>query len=278
MRRATAAAVAIAIVAIAVVTFTGGSPHRSRRPMTLLAASRFWSASSGAATLPGDCIPQNLPGKVGELGVVGVFGATPAKDASGNPSGQLAAKPGSLTAGPVSVPGINGELCGTVAVAPSTDPICPASGQVTIPKDGQRFSPTIKAGIAVIPGIFPQLPFTPQTQQIVGNLVCNHGSSSSGLQAQVNAIVGGGASLFGVDCVVTVHLSLVGSATGPLLGIPGWYLGGTFTSDDFSIPAVGPTPSCPPGVASNLNSIVGLPLAPGRAILNLPFALEVYAP
>jgi hypothetical protein len=230
------------------------------------------SSFSNPANLPADCIPTTPPGQVGELGVVGELGALP----DPNLSGRLVSAPGSLAAGPVAVPGITGKACGVVKLTNGSPP-CPVSGEVILPADGQRF-PTLKAAVTLIPGITPEVPFTPEPQQITGTLVCGNGTSTAGLTASVDAVVGGGAGLFGLTCVVMVHIALDGTANGPIFAAPGWYLGGTFRSSDFTIPAVTPTAACPPGVAANLNNIVGLPLTPGKATLVLPFALEVYTP
>jgi hypothetical protein len=179
----------------------------------------------------------------------------------------------------VSVPGITGKICGYVKLINGSQKSgCPVLGQVVLPAAGQSFPPSINATITAIPGIVPRVPFKPMPQDITGTLVCNGGSSTAGLTASVNAAVGGGAGLFGLNCVVTVHISLNGTANGPILGSSGWYLGGDFNTSNFTIGAVSPTSACPPGVASNVDTLVGLPLQPGKATLNLPFALEVYVP
>jgi hypothetical protein len=251
-----------------------GPPPGRAHPLTAVEAARIWASGTAATSIPSACTPTAPSGQIGYIYLVGEFGAIPDPNLTGN----LVSQPGSLTAGPVAVPNITGTVCGYVQLTSEQSPGCPASGEVILPAQGQHFSSTIDATVTAIPGLRPLIPFHPQPGTIQGNLVCNGGSSTAGLSAAVTATVGGGAGLFGLNCVVNVTLNLIGKATGPILGTPGWYLGGDFSTNNFGIPAVTPTSSCPPGVASNLDSIVGLPLPAGAATLNLPFALELYVP
>ncbi len=52
----------------------------------------------------------------------------------------------------------------------------------------------------------------------------------------------------------------------------------TLTSNDFTIPAVQTSPSCPAGVPANIDAIVGLPMPPGGASISLPVTASLYLP
>jgi hypothetical protein len=108
---------------------------------------------------------------------------------------------------------------------------------------------------------------------ISGTLSC--GSSQNGLAVALDAVVGGStAPLFGVSCTIgPVTIPLGGSVTGPLGSATA-----TLTGNDFGVPAIQPSPTCPSAVASNIDAIAGLPLAAGGASATLPATASLYQP
>jgi len=223
----------------------GHAPHLSQQ-------GRALAATGGP--LPADCVPNPAgpPGSTYQLGLVGTV------------------TNGSLTAGPTAVMNISAKFCGVVTVVGGTPP-CGATGSVVSPADGQVFG-TLSAAITLIPGITPSVPFTASPSVITGSFPCT--SSQNGLPVNMNALVGGTTGLFGVSCTVgPVVIPLSGMLTGPLTGASV-----TLTSNSFTVPAVQPSPTCPPPVASSLNTLAGLPIAPGGATITLPATASLYLP
>lgn len=202
--------------------------------------------------LPPDCLPKYV-GPPYQLGLVAQISA------------------GYLRAGPVSAEGISAKVCGVVTVVAGSPP-CAAAARLVIPADGQRFAP-LTARISLIPGMLPQVPVTVVPSPLSATLGC--GSSQQGLSASTTADIDGFTGLFGLRCSIALRISLAGTVTGPIDS--GTDLIGDFTGQ-FAIPAVAASPTCPAGVASNLNSIVGLPLPPGSATIALPFKASLYLP
>lgn len=91
----------------------------------------------------------------------------------------------------------------------------------------------------------------------------------------------------GTNCPVTIpSVPLTTLTSGALSGQPvtGPFHGGVAltVANNFAIPAVQPSPSCPPALAQTVNKFVGLPAQPGTASLTVPitfnFELELAPP
>ena len=131
---------------------------------------------------------------------------------------------------------------------------CAVNASINVPPDGQLFG-NIKAAITIIPGVTPEIPFTPAAKSLTSGLGC--GSSLNGLQVSATATVGGSASLFGLTCGLTLTIPLKATINGPL-DSTGLGLHGVFQpSKPFVIPTATPSATCPAGVTKNLNQIVG---------------------
>lgn len=188
--------------------------------------------------------------------------------------GPLPGQPSQLVAGPVRVDNITAKACGVATVIPGSGG-CAVNASINVPPDGQLFG-NIKAAITIIPGVTPEIPFTPAAKSLTSGLGC--GSSVNGLQVSATATVGGSATLFGLTCGLTLTIPLKATINGPL-DSTGLGLHGVFQpSKPFVIPTATPSATCPAGVTKNLNQIVGLPLTVGTGALNLPFSAGVYLP
>ena len=89
------------------------------------------------------------------------------------------------------------------------------------------------------------------------------------------ALVGGFAALFGLQCTIDISVNLTATVTGPIE--PALHLSGDFVGH-FGINPVTVSAVCPQGAATNINEIVGLPLAPGSGTVTLPFTGSIYEP
>lgn len=179
---------------------------------------------------------------------------------------------GTLVAGPVSVSGIDATACAVVQLVSGTGG-CPATGTVTAPADGQQFSP-LTAVLGLVPGQPVQVPAQIVPHPISGSFGC--ASSVNGLVISVNASVEAETAgpkapqgLFGVIChlgpqAVTLQ-GVLGSPATPATSfdnIPGTISG------TIPLPQATVSPTCPQGVATNLDQLAGLP---ATAQINLPF-------
>ena len=211
--------------------------------------------SAAADGLPADSAPAPAgpPTSPFQLGVVGT------------------ATNGALTTKSATVSGINAKFCGLVTIVNGTPP-CYATGFVESPNDGQVYG-ALSVALNLVPGMTPSVGFVANPGTISGGFSC--GSSQNGLAVGLNAVVSGStAPLFGVSCTIgPVTIPLGGSVTGPLASTTG-----TLSSDDFGVPAIQPSPTCPSAVASNIDAIAGLPLAPGGASATLPVTASIYQP
>jgi hypothetical protein len=211
-------------------------------------------SQSNPDNLPPDCIPQSQgpPSSPYELGLVGTV------------------TNGSLAAGPATVNNITAKFCGVVTVVGGSGQ-CPAVGQVASSADDQKFGP-LNADLTLVPGIQPSVPFAVVPGTITGGFACT--TSQNGLLVILHAVVAGTTGLFGLQCGVgPFPLTLTGTVTGPLNQVTG-----TFRSSNFAVPAVGPSRACSAQVASNLNAIAGLPIAPGGASITLDITGSLYQP
>lgn len=215
------------------------------------AAKRIDLASSD---LPDDCVPNPAgpPTATYQLGLVG------------------SATNGSLDTGSATVSGIDAKFCGIVTLATGTPP-CGVTGSVDSPIDGQQYGP-LSVLLTLVPGMSPTIGFVANPGTITGGFSCT--PSQNGLAVDLDANVSGTtAPLFGVSCTVALTIPLTGSVTGPLTATTA-----TLTSSDLTAPAIQPSATCPAGVAANVDSIAGLPLAPGHANVTLPVAASIYEP
>jgi hypothetical protein len=210
---------------------------------------------SGADGLPADCVPAPAgpPTSPYELGLVGT------------------ATNGTLITKAATVSGIDVKFCGLVSVVNGTPP-CDATGSVESPNDGQLYGP-LSVALNLVPGMSPSVGFVANPGTISGGFSC--ASSQNGLAVGLDAVVSGNtAPLFGVSCTIgPVTIPLGGSVTGPLASTAA-----TLTSNDFGIPAIQPSPTCPSAVAANIDAIAGLPLAAGGASATLPVTASIYQP
>lgn len=265
--------VATVALTVALASSQPASPSRSARGVRQPASIRSLSSTS---VLPADCVPNPAGPPAGpyQFGFVAEVGPR-----SGQPS-YLEAGPNfeavSGTGQPVAeVNNITAKICGVATIVPGP-PGCPVEVQITVPPDGQKFGP-LTATILTIPGLTPGVPVTPQTQRLGSTVGCS--SSVNGLVTTTVAVVVGNAGLFGLACGIDLTVDLTATITGPLdPGDGSLSLHGMFIARDFGLPAVSPSTSCPAGVVSNLNTIAGLPLSPGHAILVLPFVAATYLP
>ena len=229
----------------------------ARRRASTFLAGRLESASEALAprtTLPADCIPkpQGPPGAPYQLGLVGTV------------------HDGVLTAGAATVADITAKFCGIVTVVNGKLP-CGATGSVISPKDGQVFG-TLSATLTLVPGMSPKVPFVAHPGTITGGFTCE--SSGSGLAITMNATVSGSTGLYGLSCTIgPLTLPLSGVLTGPLSDASI-----TLKGNNFGVPVVSPSPTCPGQVPANLDAIAGLPIHPGGASVTLPATAYLYQP
>ncbi len=238
-----------------VVLGTGPAPAGAQaQPPSTKPSPPAKARTLAAEPLPADCVPaaSGPPTSPYQLGLVGT------------------ATGGSLATGSATVSGIDAKVCGLVTLVNGTPP-CYATGYIESPHDGQLYG-ALSIALTLVPGMNPTVGFTANPGTITGGFNC--GSSQNGLSVGLNAAVSGStAPLFGVSCTISVTIPLGGAATGPLDATRA-----TLTSNDFSIPAVQPSPTCPSAVAANVDDIAGLPLAAGRATATLPVTASIYQP
>jgi hypothetical protein len=245
------------------------APAGGDSPTTASSLAHLLSASTYPVNFPDQCKPDwpgyglpYPPGHPYRLGFVAEVGPQPGQ-------------PSQLVAGPVRVDNITAKACGTATVTNGSGG-CAVNASVSVPPQGQLFG-NLNAAITIIPGIRPEIPFTPSAQSLTTSLGC--GSSLHGLQVSAKATVGGSAGLFGLTCGLTLTIPLKATINGPLESTTGLGLHGVFQpSGSFVIPAATPSATCPSGVTKNLDQIVGLPLTVGAGALNLPFSAAVYVP
>jgi hypothetical protein len=224
------------------------------QPPSPIAAPTAKARNLAAEPLPSDCVPAAAgpPTSPYQLGLVGTVTG------------------GSVATGSATVSGIDAKVCGLVTLVNGTPP-CYATGYIVSPHDGQLYG-ALSIALTLVPGMNPTVGFTANPGTITGGFNC--GSSQNGLSVGLNAAVSGStAPLFGVSCTIAVTIPLGGAATGPLASTRA-----TLTSNDFSVPAVQPSPTCPSAVAANVDDIAGLPLVAGRATATLPVTASIYQP
>jgi hypothetical protein len=178
---------------------------------------------------------------------------------------------GALDAGPATISGLDAKFCGIVSLVTGTPP-CGATGSVDSPTDGQKFG-ALSVVLRLVPRMTPTIGFVANPGTITGGFSCT--SSQKGLAVALNANVSGStAPLFGVSCTIgPVSIPLTGAVTGPLTNTSA-----TLSSNDFSVPTVQPSTTCPAAVAANVDALAGLPLSPGQASATLPVIASLYQP
>jgi len=241
----------------------GGTLHRP--PATPVAGARPDGAPgaatpksltlAAAADLPADCLPNPAgpPGSPYQLGLVGTV------------------RDGTLRTSAATVANIDATFCGVVTVVNGTPP-CRATGSVVSPQDGQVFG-SLSVELTLVPAMTPTIGFVANPGTITGGFSC--GSSQNGLSVTLDATVSGSTgALFGVSCTIgPLTIPLTGVVTGPFTDMTA-----TLTSNDFTVPAIAPSATCPGAVVANIDAIAGLPLASGAASATLPVTAALYQP
>lgn len=265
---ASAVAVAVAVVAgvgaLDAATSAGGrTVHVAGAPSpgTVRPAvpGRASTVGATAIALPADCQPPlNAPPY--EVGVVLQIG---------HPAGADQSIPdGTLTAGPVSAPGIAASVCGTTTIAPGTSG-CAANGVLTIPADGQFFAP-VQATLGLVPGQPIVVPATVVPHVISASLGC--GSSAHGLTVTTTLTLDAQTSLFGVTCHIGPAVETLSATLGQVASFSD--LRGTLSAP-VALPGATVQTTCPAPVATNLDSLASLP---GTGQLTLPVKAAIYQP
>jgi hypothetical protein len=254
----TASASAVAVARTGAGATAGAAPRAAGKTAahgSALPGAVGKAALTSSTPLPADCIPNasGPPTAPYQLGLVGTV------------------HDGVLTAGPATVANISATFCGVITVVKGTPP-CGATGNVVSPTDGQMFGP-LSVSLTLVPDTNVSLGFTAHGGTISGTFGC--GSSQNGLNVTMDATVSGStAPLFGVSCTIgPFTIPLTGTVTGPLTDLTA-----TLSSDDFSVPGIQSSPTCPGALPANVDAIAGLPLAPGQASASLPVTASIYQP
>ena len=200
-----------------------------------------------------------------------------------NAGGTLTIKSTSPSQPTILVPHIYAEVCGTISL-PSLVGSIPPGGVSLASKDAINNNTTSLPNTAnVYVGGVEAFPLYLQ----FGNLLATVNKTpahNGGLDVVVN---GSNSASFdatgtpnfpntlGTNCPVTIpSVPLTTVTSGALVGQPvtgPFHKGVALTvANNFPIPAVQPSPSCPPAIAQTVNKFVGLPAAPGLASLSVP--------
>jgi hypothetical protein len=263
-------ALAVAGAGLLIVAGSGGAPAAAASPPggaavaappavqarldALPTAGTVRPAASLGPTLPADCLPSpsGPPGSPYQLGLVGTV------------------RGGALMAGAAEVADISASFCAVVTLVNGSPP-CGATGTVAAPADGQSFG-SLSATLTLVPGMSPTVPFTAHPGLITGGFAC--ATSKGGLAVSLDAVVSGSTGLFGLSCTIgPLTIPLTGTLTGPLTGASI-----TLTGGDFAVPGISPSTACDGQVPSQVDSIVGLPIAAGKATISLPAVVSLYRP
>jgi hypothetical protein len=260
MALVTAAVALVLAGSLAVARTSGATGHHAgprATPATGKGARAPHDVLASNDNLPADCIPNPAgpPTAPYQLGLVGTVHG------------------GVLNAGPATVSNINVTFCGVVTLTNGKPP-CGATGTVVSPPDGQVFGP-LSVDLTLVPGMSPTIGFTANPATITGGFTCTSTPSPDGLAVFLDATVSGTTgALFGVSCTIgPLTIPLSGDITGPFTNLTG-----TLTSNDFTVPAIAPSSTCPGSVATNVDAIAGLPIAPGGANASLPVSASLYLP
>lgn len=219
---------------------------------------------------------------VGTLGVAlaapagaAATGTGPTLTCAAAPPGGNVAFSGSLTntvatlGGAAKLSGLSGHLCGTIDLATLTASIQPSQFRFT------------KADTTLF-GLLPLPTTTTVTAPASATLAANpHGGYDTSMRVSLQA----SASILGLfTCNVgpftpTFTTGRSGSLTGtPLTGSLLSQLSGTLVADDFSVPAITPSASCPGFIAGIADLVMGLPLAAGRSTITSTATLAPVLP
>jgi hypothetical protein len=260
LRRAGSLAAILALVATLLVATTG---HRAFADATAPPAN-----SPSPAQCPRPEYPQPPPGADNPApGDVGPTYEVPFKGAIMD--GELTIPPN------IVVPHIFASQCGVINLPSLKATILPFD--VVFPANSPN---TYVAGLEALPisvGFTKPLTSGALSQASNGGLnvaittsneasTCNPSSPPSACPA----------TSLGMSCSVVVNnITFTTQTSGKLTGQPvtGPTSAGTavVVSNDFSIPAVQSSPTCPPAVAQVFNKLLGLPLPPGVATFTAPF-------
>ncbi|HLI23958.1 MAG TPA: hypothetical protein VKU91_03320, partial [Acidimicrobiales bacterium] len=167
--------------------------------------------------------------------------------------------------------GISGTFCGIASLQPGKGS-CPVELALTVPAQGQQFSP-LGITFDVVPGMTPDIKDgTVLPGDLQGGVVCPDPAGQYSVEATATAQATASTGLFGLACdigPVSIPLSGTLSGTPPELT-------GTLTSAPFTIPAGAASPTCPASVVSLLNSIGELPYH--QAAFSINVTASTYAP
>ncbi|HEV2361828.1 MAG TPA: hypothetical protein VGS21_09020 [Acidimicrobiales bacterium] len=161
--------------------------------------------------------------------------------------------------------GIGGSVCGTLT---------PTTGgfKVSIPQSNFTFS----GGNITILGLVS----LPAVISADSNATGSAKATKNGLASTLNVSISSTVSLLGFTCTIgpfSPHLTTGRSGTLTGKNFTGSFtnLSGEFVANNFVVPAVQPTESCPLLVAGLINTTIGLPSWPGDASLTTDSTLAV---
>lgn len=120
------------------------------------------------------------------------------------------------------------------------------------------------------------LPITVSFTQPLAATIAPQPASNGGLDIAITTSNQATQSVLGMSCSVVLNqVTFTTRGSGRLTGRPvtGPTAAGSaeVVSNDFPVPAVQPSASCPPAVAATFNKLLGLPLGPGVATFTAPF-------
>lgn len=282
------AAAAVLVTAAGLVTVNAGaafgdasSPNGAPPPNCPPAQAPppgYPNPPSGAFTFHGHRFSGQILYKIPFTGTIG---------SANNAGGTLTLKSTSPTQPTIVVPHIYAKVCGTVSLPSLMGSIPPGAVSLAsndaINNDTTPLPNTANVyvgGVEAFPlylqfgNLFATVSKTPAHN---GGLdVVVNGSNSATFDATGTP---NNPNTLGTNCPVTIpSVPLTTLTSGALVGQPvtGPFHGGVAlaVANDFAIPAVQPSPSCPPVIAQTVNKFVGLPAAPGTASLTVPITFN----
>lgn len=209
---------------------------------------------------------------------------TPACDptAPGYPPGFHLGAVGSFSGGRIDVTSgvavdkIAGTLCGvaTVVPPPADHPTATVCTQLRVPAAGQQFQ-DVGTSISKIPGVVSVVsPVQVAPEDLVAYFCNDTGAPDGVLTLAATLRASAVPQLFGTSCLVgPIEAPVTATLQGPLS-----HVSAALSSPPFPIDAVQPSATCPAGLASSTNTILGLPLARSAGGLSLGTTNAVYLP
>jgi len=233
---------------------------------TTTTRSRFRAARMAVATVVGAAAALGVLG----TGLLGMGQASAATSSAAPPAFQIpvaiALTDGSATIGSrISATGITGVSTGTLGIEGSIEnPLA-----IDVPQSDVQIQPnTARLSLGPL-GIGLPATFT-ATSALTGTAqLQSNGSITSTISASLETT----AQVGPFSCTIgPIAAQLTTGTSGDLTGTPitgplGGVQSGVLVADDFSVPAVQPSATCPGLVAVLTNALAGLPLAPGASSL-----------